>query len=214
MERKGGLRAAALRLRSTLRSFAANFLFARLEVNNEAVNRRRRCDRELKPEGRSLLLERPDEEDSHQRGDADGEHQQGQLLGLALSLPGARLGFHGFHDAASLPQSAIPGNGPTVEGTGVTYLKFLGGGREVSGARPASSIKTGQPRRAATRRASALALVDARLVRHQFSARKPLWSGPGPGLYTTPAQIDSTPRPWRAPVIPPSRCGRRQIRSG
>ena len=151
---KRGLRASALRLRSTLRSFAANFLFARLEVNNEAVNRRRRCDRELKPESRSLLLERPDEEDGHQRGDADGEDQQGQLLGLALSLPGARLGFHGFHDDASLPQSAISSNGPTVDGTGVTYLKFLEGGREVSDAPPASSIKTGQPRRAATRRAS------------------------------------------------------------
>ena len=96
-------------------------------MNNEAVNRRRRCDRELKPESRSLLLERPDEEDGHQRGDADGEDQQGQLLSLAFSLPGARLGFHGFHDDASLPQSAIPDNGPTVAGTGVTYLKLFGG---------------------------------------------------------------------------------------
>jgi hypothetical protein len=167
VERKGGLRAAALRLRSTLRSFAANFLFARLEVNNEAVNRRRRCDRELKPESRSLLLERPDEEDGHQRGDADGEDQQGQLLGLALSLPGARLGFHGFHDDASLPHSAIPSNGPTVDGTGVTYLKFLGGGREVSDAPPASSIRPdsrGGPPHGAHR----LALVAAPLGRHQF----------------------------------------------
>ena len=80
-------------------------------------------------EARSLLLERPDDEDGHQRGDADGEEQQGQFLGLALSLPGARLRFHGFHDDASLPQSAIPDNGPTVDGTGVMYLKFLGGAR-------------------------------------------------------------------------------------
>jgi hypothetical protein len=69
-------------------------------------------------------LKRPHEEDGKQRGDADAEDQERELLALAFCLPRARLGFRGVHDDASLPQAALPDNGPSVGGTGVTCLKF------------------------------------------------------------------------------------------
>ena len=72
-----------------------------------------------KPESRSL--ERPDEENGHQPGDADPEDQERQLLALSSALQGVRFGVH---HAASLPQPAPRDNGPTVEGTGVTCPKF------------------------------------------------------------------------------------------
>ena len=37
-------------------------------------------------ESRGPLLERADEEDGHQRGDADAEDQERELLALALTL--------------------------------------------------------------------------------------------------------------------------------
>jgi len=80
--------------------------------------------RSLKPESRSPLLERADDEDGHQRGDAEAEDQERQLLAFAFALQEARFGVRGVHDDASLPQAAARDNGPTVDGTGVTYLKF------------------------------------------------------------------------------------------
>ena len=83
---------------------------------------------EVVSRSRSPPLERPHEKDGQQRRDADAEDQERQLLGLplalALTLEEARFGVRGVHDDASLPQSAARGNGPTVDGTGVTCLKF------------------------------------------------------------------------------------------
>jgi hypothetical protein len=42
--------------------------------------------RSPKPESRSPLLERPDEEDDHQRRDAEAEDQERQLLALAFAF--------------------------------------------------------------------------------------------------------------------------------
>jgi hypothetical protein len=81
--------------------------------------------RSPKPESRSPSLERPHEKDGQQRGDADAEDQERELLAFALTLQEARFGVRGVHDDASLPQPATCGNGPTVDGTGVTYLKFF-----------------------------------------------------------------------------------------
>jgi hypothetical protein len=80
--------------------------------------------RSLKPESRSPLLERADDEDGHQRRDAEAEDQERQLLAFAFALQEARFGVRGVHDDASLPQAAARDNGPTVGGTGVTCLKF------------------------------------------------------------------------------------------
>ena len=66
------------------------------------------------------MLEGPDEEDRHQRHDADGEDGERQFLAFLHTLPHTRLGLHGL---SSLLHEATSHNGSTVLGTWVTCLK-------------------------------------------------------------------------------------------